>query len=124
MNDLNVTKTRLFQGVWEGIVTGGPAGQRPAIAVTCLDQPVPGAELTTGAAEGGWHLRIPIPRAALSDGMHTILIRNADTGDTLASFAILAGEALADDLRAELDLLRAEVDLLKRAFRRHCVETM
>jgi hypothetical protein len=122
MSDLNVTKTRLFQGVWEGIVTGAPDGTRPSIAVTYLEQPVSGAELTTGA--GGWHLRIPIPRAALSDGMHTVLIRNADTGDTLGSFAILAGEALAEDIRAEMDLLRAEVDLLKRAFRRHCVETI
>ena len=34
----------------------------------------------------------------------------------------VAGEALAPDLRAELDLLRAELDLLKSAFRRHCRE--
>ena len=36
----------------------------------------------------------------------------------------LAGEALAHDIRAEIDLLRAELDMLKRAFRRHCLETM
>ena len=123
MSDLNVTKTRLFQGVWEGIVTGAPDGTRPSIAVTYLEQPVPDADLHA-APGGGWHLRIPIPRAALSDGMHTVLIRNAETGERLGSFAILAGEALADDIRAEMDLLRAELDLLKRAFRRHCVETM
>ncbi|MFU8882707.1 MAG: hypothetical protein ACNA7Q_10100 [Rhodobacterales bacterium] len=124
MSDLTVTKTRLFEGIWEGIVTGTPAGIRPAIAVTHLEQPVPGADLTEVVEAGGWLLRIPVPREALSDGIQTFLIRNAETGETLESFAILAGEALADDIRAEIDLLREELDLLKRAFRRHCLETM
>ena len=122
MSDLTVTKTRLFQGIWEGIVTGSPKGTRPSIAVTHLEQPVPGADLTEVA--GGWLLRIPVPRDALSDGIHTFLIRDVGTGETLESFSILAGEALADDIRAEIDLLREELDLLKRAFRRHCLETM
>ncbi len=124
MSDLIVTKTRLFQGIWEGVVSGTTAGVRPAIAVTHLEQPVPGAELVETAQNGGWLLRIPVPREALSDGMHTFLIRDAVDGETLESFAILAGEALSDDIRAEMDLLREELDLLKRAFRRHCLETM
>ena len=124
MSDLKVTKTRLFQGIWEGVVTGTAPGRRPAIAVTHLEQPVPGADLVEAARTGGWLLRIPVPREALSDGIHTFLIRNAETGETLDSFAILAGEALADDIRAEMDLLREELDLLKRAFRRHCLETL
>jgi hypothetical protein len=41
----------------------------------------------------------------------------------LGSFSIVAGDALAEDIRAELSLLRAELDMLKKAFRRHCVET-
>jgi len=124
VSDLTVTKTRLFQGIWEGIVTGTAVGIRPAIAVTHLEQPVPGADLKEMDDASSWLLRIPVPRDALSDGVETILIRNADTGETLDSFAILAGEALADDIRAEMDLLREELDLLKRAFRRHCLETM
>jgi hypothetical protein len=36
----------------------------------------------------------------------------------------MAGEVLSDDFRSEVSLLRAELDLLKRAFRRHCLETM
>ncbi len=123
LNELIVTKTRLFEGVWEGTVSGAPAGQRPSIAVTHLDNPVDGADLSEGDASGTWVLRIAIPPALLSDGMHTLLIRNADTGATLNSCAILAGEALADDIRAEVTLLREELDLLKRAFRRHCLET-
>lgn len=124
MSALTVTKTRLFQGVWEGLVTGSAAGVRPSIAVTHLEQPVSGAELLEAGQGADWLLRIPVPRQALSDGIHTFLIRDADTGETLDSFAILAGEALADDIRAEMDLLREELDLLKRAFRRHCLETM
>ena len=37
---------------------------------------------------------------------------------------LVAGDALAYDLRTEIALLREELDLLKRAFRRHCLETM
>lgn len=124
MSDLTVTKTRLFQGIWEGIVTGTAAGVRPAIAVTYLEQPVPGAELVETPQNNGWLLRIPVLREALSDGLHTFLIRDAEDGETLDSFAILAGEVLSDDIRAEMDLLREELDLLKRAFRRHCLDTM
>ena len=64
------------------------------------------------------------PGRLLSDGVQTFLISDPDTGEKLASFAVLAGDALGDDIRAEMDLLRAELDMLKRAFRRHCVETM
>ena len=52
------------------------------------------------------------------------LIRNRGTGETLAHFTIITGVPMEDDLRAEVDLLRAELDMLKRAFRRHCVETL
>ena len=41
----------------------------------------------------------------------------------LGDFTLMAGDAVADDLRAEVELLRAELDMLKRAFRRHCLET-
>jgi hypothetical protein len=71
-----------------------------------------------------WAVRIPIPAELLSDGVHTFLIRDAEADETLAHFTILAGVELDEDIRAEMDLLRAELDMLKRAFRRHCLETM
>ena len=37
---------------------------------------------------------------------------------------MITGEPVEDDLRGEIDLLRAELDMLKRAFRRHCIDTM
>jgi hypothetical protein len=51
------------------------------------------------------------------------IISDEKTGMTLNSFALLFGEVLAEDIRAEMGLLREELDLLKSAFRRHCVET-
>ena len=54
--------------------------------------------------------------------MQTYLVADAATGEPRL-LRLVAGEALAHDLRAEIDLLRAELDMLKRAFRRHCLET-
>lgn len=125
MSTLTLVKTRLFQGVWEGVLTsdGGNRSQ-PAIRVTHLERPVDGVEVTENREQGHWVVRVPIPAELITDGVQSFVIADASTGETLQSFAILAGEALGDDIRAEMDLLRAELDMLKRAFRRHCVETM
>ena len=61
--------------------------------------------------------------ALIADGVQTFLIRDHATGETLESFAVIAGEALSHDIRAEMTLLREELDMLKRAFRRHWLET-
>ncbi|SDI86188.1 hypothetical protein [Lutimaribacter saemankumensis] len=125
MSTMNLTKTRLFEGVWEGVLTMADGGKsQPSIRVTHLDQPLDGIEVVEDRAQAHWVVRVPIPARLLSDGVQTFLISDPDTGEKLASFAVLAGDALGDDIRAEMDLLRAELDMLKRAFRRHCVETM
>ncbi|MGR3323497.1 MAG: hypothetical protein ACU0DK_16380 [Pseudooceanicola sp.] len=122
MSELIVTRTRFLQGVWEGVVTGTEEGATPAIEVTLDQAPLEGVTLTP--REDGSHvLRVPVPAEAIGDGIRTFVIRDTGDGATLDSFAILAGEAMADTMRAEIDLLREELDLLKRAFRRHCVET-
>lgn len=122
MSDLVVTKTKLQGGIWQGIVSGSGEAE-PKIRVTHLENPLPDVTLTAAADAGGWLLQIPIPAEAIADGVQTILITDDDTGARLDSISLIAGEALGDDLRAEVDLLRAELDMLKRAFRRHCVET-
>lgn len=122
MSDLHVTNTRLRNGVWEGIVSG--ASGRPDIRVVHLDQPVAGVALSHDAEGGRWLLRIPIPTGAIADGVQTFVVFDGADNDKLTDFTLIAGEAVADDLRAEVELLRAELDMLKRAFRRHCVETM
>lgn len=116
-DDLSVTCTRFADGVWEGEVQGAGEG-RPGIEVLHDGRPVPDVHLAADAA-GCWHLRVPVPPAAVGDGMHTLLIRSTLTGATLGTVTLAAGEALDDDVRAEVAHLRAELDLLKRAFRRH-----
>lgn len=114
-----LVSARLAGGTWEGVLRGG--GEAPRVAASHEGRDVPGV---TVAAEGGaWVVRVPVPPEAVADGVHTVVVRDAATGEAIASFALVAGEALAGDLRAEIGLLRAELDLLKRAFRRHCVET-
>jgi hypothetical protein len=122
MSDLTLSKTSLIAGVWQGILTGKFDGEgAPAIKVTHLDQSLSGVEVAQ--SNGQWVVRVPIPADLISDGVQSFIISDAKSGTTLDSFAVLAGEALAEDIRAEMDLLRAELDMLKRAFRRHCVET-
>lgn len=122
MSQLVVTKTKLQGGIWQGVVTGS-GDAAPALRVTHLENPVPDVTLSAAARKGDWLLQIPVPAAAIADGVQTILITDTETHARLESFTLIAGEALGDDLRAEVDLLRAELDMLKRAFRRHCVET-
>jgi len=126
VSELTLTKTRIQEGMWEGIlsVTEGEA-QVPDIEATHLEKPLEGLELKEyGDGTGNWFLRIPIPAEMLAEGVQTVLITDKRSGLTLDHFTIVTGEPLEDDLRAEIDLLRAELDMLKRAFRRHCVETM
>ena len=73
---------------------------------------------------GCWDVAIPIPAEAVADGVHTFVISDEVDDARLGDFTLIAGESVADDLRAEMELLRAELDMLKRAFRRHCLETM
>jgi len=124
MSDLTLTKTRLFEGVWEGILTSDVEGNmQPEIEVTHLQQPVPDVQVIENREARHWVVRVPIPAALISDGVQTFLINDARAGETLGSFALLSGDALSYDIRAEVTLLRDELDMLKRAFRRHCLET-
>ena len=54
----------------------------------------------------------------IADGVQTFLISDKRSGETLDSFALMSGDALSYDIRAEMALLREELDMLKRAFRR------
>lgn len=125
MSDVTLTKTRLFEGVWEGVLTHEGTGNfQPDIEVTHLQKPVSGVEMVEKPEEKLWVVRVPIPAELISDGVQTFLIQDKRSGETLDSFALMSGEALSYDIRAEVTLLREELDMLKRAFRRHCLETM
>lgn len=122
MATLELTKTRMMQGVWQGLVTGS-GDIRPALEVTHQDTPVDGVKLEHDDKAGHWHISIPIPTEAIADGVQTLIVRDKMADAKIGHVTLIAGEALADDIRAEMDLLRAELDMLKRAFRRHCLET-
>lgn len=118
-----LTKTRIRAGVWEGVLSGPTAP--PALEVLLLGVAIAGVTVTAIPDRSGeWAVRVPIPSEALSEGVQTFIIRDVATEEKLAHFTIITGVAMEDDLRAEVDLLRAELDMLKRAFRRHCLETV
>lgn len=117
-----LTKLQIAKGLWTGRLSGTDEAE-PALEITHLDQPVPDTRLTQDPkVPGSWRLEVPIPAAALCEGVQTILIRHRPSGALLDRITIVTGAPLEDDLRAEIDLLRAELDMLKKAFRSHCAE--
>lgn len=123
MTNLVLTKTKMRQGIWEGLLTGASPEAMPKLSVTHQGTPVPDVSIKALETGDGHSVRIPVPAEAVADGLQTLLIADADTDEKLGAITLMAGEALGDDLRVEVDLLRAELDMLKRAFRRHCLET-
>lgn len=124
MTPFTLTKTRFAEGRWEGVLTTPLKGEvSPQIECSHLEKPLEEISVEkTGPGE--WAVQVKVPAELIGDGAQTFLIRDRQSGETLHVISILAGEALADDIRSEMDLLRAELDMLKRAFRRHCLETM
>jgi len=124
-SNIELIKLRMAEGVWYGALTNlGQNNWQPNIEVTHLDVPLDGIEVEEDSTEGHWNVRIPIPADKIADGVQTFVISDKNEDTVLGSFSIVAGDALAEDIRAEVSLLRAELDMLKKAFRRHCVETM
>lgn len=123
MNAVKLTKTKMQQGVWQGIITQNGT-ETPQIGVWHQKQPVAGVNVTHDAGANHWVLSVPIPPEAIADGVQTLIIHDTVADEKIGHVTLLAGELLGDDIRAEMDLLRAELDMLKRAFRRHCLETM
>ncbi|SES28490.1 hypothetical protein SAMN04490244_10964 [Tranquillimonas rosea] len=122
MSEVTLTETRIADGVWQGVLRT-PQAEAPALAAFHGDRPLPSPEVTADRGDGTlWLVRVPIPPEVLNDGLQSVIITEAASGEVLASCAIAMGEGLDQDLRAEVSLLRAELDMLKRAFRRHCVE--
>lgn len=119
MSAFRIVNTALRDGVWSGVLTGGSGV--PRVEVTHMDRPVADVNVTETGAD--WRVDVPIPPEAIADGIQTFVVKDNVSGEKLAHFTLIAGEAAGDDLQAEIDLLRAELDMLKKAFRRHCVET-
>lgn len=119
MSDVRCINSKIRNGIWHGVIDCGE--DRPDLEARHLDQPVPGVSLERDGET--WQMQVPIPAELICDGVHNFAIFNKSNGAVLSDFTVIAGEPLASDLRAEVELLRAELDMLKRAFRRHCVDT-
>ncbi|WP_271948886.1 hypothetical protein [Ruegeria faecimaris] len=113
MTNLILTSLGLENGTWMGHLQ---ADTQPEISVSYRGDALD--EVHLSPADTGWELRVQVPDVALSDGVHSFVISDSVSGLKLGGFSIIAGNAAADDLRAELDLMRAELDMLKRVFRR------
>lgn len=119
MAEMTLTKTSLTNGVWKGTLAG--ASNSPDLQVTHQGAHVDGLTITPDGA-ATWRISIAIPAALISDGMQSLII--SDTGGRiLHTIDILAGDALDEDIRAEVNLLRDELDMLKKAFRQHCQDS-
>lgn len=115
MTEPLLTRTRFENGIWQGHLR---TQTQPDIQVLYRGEDVDGVALSD--VEDGWTVTIPVPIAALSDGVHSFVISERSTAQKLGDFTVISGEPAADDLRAEVELLRGELDMLKRAFRRIC----
>ena len=125
-NSSTLTRKLIANGVYEGIYKGEKdEASAPFLELTYLGKTI--GEVFTDpleTQESTWLVSCKIPAETISDGIQTYLICKAGEDIMLDSFSIVAGEPLDDDLRNEINLLREELDMLKRAFRRHCVETL
>lgn len=112
--------TQIKAGVWQGDLAGA-SDTTPALQVMHLGNRLDGLTATYDTTHSVWRVRVQIPTELINDGVQTFAITDA-AGITLSSFSLVAGEPLADDLRAEIALLRGELEMLKKAFRHHCAE--
>ncbi len=118
MTKLTLTKTQLRGGIWEGKLSGAGTTE-PGLKVSHLGEAIEGLQLTYDGTDDVWRVSLPIPARFISDGVQTFLICD-DADNVLTSFTLISGQALAEDMRAEMALLRSELDMLKQSFRRHC----
>ena len=115
---MKIINAELRAGTWSGeLVNCSAEGCQVLHQGNALD----GVTTTQLPDRDSTRISVPIPASLISDGVQTFVVQDGN-GKTLASFAILAGDVLAHDLRAEIDLLRAELDMLKTAFRKHVSE--
>jgi hypothetical protein len=124
MTAYSLSKTRFFEGIWEGVIAGATDDSpTPKVEVRVHDQSIPDISVTPLPDPASWLIKVPVPATTLADGVHTFVITESVLGQPLGDFSIIAGDAAGEDIRAEMSLLRAELDMLKRSFRRHCRET-
>ncbi len=121
MTKQSLINARIRAGVWEGALTGVQT-ETPDVSVAYQGAELKDVSCTYDKERSVWHIKAPIPAPMINDGIQTFTVTNG-RGTVIAHFSLSAGDAFADDLRAEVDLLRSELEILKSAFRKHCAES-
>ncbi|GGA18441.1 hypothetical protein [Neptunicoccus cionae] len=121
-----LNKKHIVGGKYIGLMRArGKGNPTPALEMLHLGTVVGSVTVEPVGSDGdNWEVAATIPTELLTDGVQTFLLVVEGDTEILDRFSIITGEPLEEDLRAEIELLRAELDMLKRAFRRHCTETM
>ncbi len=126
MGKLDLERTKIAAGVYTGTLTSSaPLKGLPVLTLHLLDRQLGDpVVMRVAGRKNTWTVTAPVPAEAINEGLQTFIIRDAGSGATLDSFAMITGTPLEDDLRAELAFLRAEMELLKTAFRHHFAKKM
>ena len=116
MDDETLVQVRLQGGTYEGVLT---ATRCDGIEAVHQGKVVAAAELHPNpAAPDTQRVVLELPPVVLSEGVQVVSLRSVSSGAILGRITLMAGAALAEDVRAEIALLRDELEMLKRAFRR------
>ena len=116
MTTETLVKIALDGGRYEGELT---ATQDTGIEAIHQGKVIAAARLDRAGEDSPVRVSVDIPPEVLSDGVQVVSLRSTVSGAVLDKVIFLAGDALDDDLRAEIALLRDELELLKGAFRHH-----
>ena len=113
----------LKAGIWTGLIRRSDAPK--PISLFHKGDSVGQARIAE-AGEDVWQVAVNLPAERLNDGVSTFLLIESTSedgladpmGQQIASLSVSAGQALQQDVLAEMELIRSELDLLKKEFRR------
>ena len=114
-------KTSLRGGVYQGILAhkGRARVNVPDLVAEHGSRELPLSLALIAGTTNQYQVTAEVPARLISDGVQFVIIRPKQGETPLASFAVIAGDGVPEDLVTEVALLRAELEMLKRAFRRH-----
>ena len=121
-----LNKKQIIGGKYVGILRArGKGTPTPSLEMIHLGNVVGQVHVEPIGTDGdNWEITAEIPQEFLMDGVQTFLFVFEGQTEILDRFSVITGEPLEEDLRSEIQLLREELDMVKRAFRRHCIETL
>jgi hypothetical protein len=116
-----VAESRVAQGEWSVLFGPTPeAGSPPVLSAVHDGTPLPGLTVTAEAETPGyWRVRVALPATLIGDRVAVVALRQGEgaLARDLARVSVAAGQALLDDLAADVAALRAEMELLKSVVR-------